>query len=83
MHLDIRLPMGLFFLATGLILIGYGLGADPVIYARHSLGRNVNLHWGLVFAAFGVAMLWLTRRARNAAAAAPDSDSDPSSPSKS
>ena len=29
MHLDIRLPMGLFFLATGLILIGYGLGADP------------------------------------------------------
>ena len=81
MHLDIRLPMGLFFLATGLILIGYGLGADPVIYTRHSLGQNVNLHWGLVFAAFGVAMLWLTHRARNAAAAAPDSD--PSSPSKS
>lgn len=64
MHLDIRLPMGLFFLATGLILVAYGLSADPAIYVRHSLGRNVNLHWGLVFAAFGVLMLWLTWRAR-------------------
>lgn len=69
MHLDIRLPMGLFFLATGLILTGYGLAADPAIYARHSLGQNVNFHWGLVFAAFGVAMLWLTRRAHAAATA--------------
>ena len=81
MHLDIRLPMGLFFLATGLILIGYGLGADPVIYTRHSLGQNVNLHWGLVFAAFGVAMLWLTHRARKTATTAPDSA--PSSATKS
>lgn len=81
MHLDIRLPMGLFFLATGLILVGYGLGADPVIYTRHSLGQNVNFHWGLVFAAFGVAMLWLTRRARKAATTAPDSA--PSSATKS
>lgn len=80
MHLDIRLPMGLFFLATGLILVGYGLAADPAIYARHSLGQNVNVHWGLVFAAFGAAMLWLTRRAR-ACAAAPDSA--PSAPTKS
>jgi hypothetical protein len=71
MHLDIRLPMGLFFLATGLILVGYGLTADPAIYARHSLGQNVNLQWGVVFASFGAAMLWLTVRAR--AAAAPDS----------
>jgi len=63
-QLDVRLPMGLLFLALGLILAGYGLAADPAIYARHSLGQNVNLTWGLVFAAFGALMLWLTTRAR-------------------
>ena len=63
-QLDVRLPMGLLFLSLGLILAGYGLMADPVIYARHSLGQNVNLIWGIVFALFGALMLWLTARAR-------------------
>lgn len=63
-QLDVRLPMGLLFLTLGLILAGYGLIADPEIYARHSLGQNVNLTWGIVFAVFGVAMLWLARRAK-------------------
>ena len=63
MHqLDVRLPMGLLFLSLGLILVGYGLVADPAIYARHSLGQNVNLTWGVVFVLFGIAMLWLARR---------------------
>lgn len=79
MKLDIRLPMGLFFLVTGLLLVGYGLSVDPAIYVRHSLGRNVNLHWGLVFVAFGIAMLWLTRRAR--ASATPAAGQPPSSKS--
>jgi|CXWL01.1.fsa_nt_gi membrane protein implicated in regulation of membrane protease activity len=77
MQLDIRLPMGLLFLLLGVILVVYGFISDPAIYVTHSLGQNVNLHWGLVFAAFGTAMLWLTRRARKraatAAAATPDS----------
>ena len=64
MHLDIRLPMGLLFLALGTILIVYGVMADPAIYAQHSLGQNVNLGWGGIFALFGTAMLWLARRAR-------------------
>jgi len=61
-QLDVRKPMGLLFFSLGLILVGYGLMADPAIYAKHSLGQNVNLTWGIVFALFGAAMLWLARR---------------------
>ncbi len=63
-QLDVRLPMGLLFLTLGVILVAYGFVADPAIYARHSLGQNVNLTWGVIFALFGGAMLWLARRAR-------------------
>jgi hypothetical protein len=62
MHLDVRLPMGLLFLTLGVILIVYGLAADPVIYATHSFGQNVNLRWGVIFALFGATMLFLARR---------------------
>lgn len=63
-QLDVRQPMGLLFLILGIILTGYGLAADPAIYARHSLGQNVNLAWGLVFVAFGGGLLWLVCRRR-------------------
>lgn len=63
MHqLDVRLPMGLLFLSLGLILTAYGLLSDRSIYAAHSLGQNVNLTWGVIFALFGGLMLWLARR---------------------
>jgi hypothetical protein len=62
MQLDVRIPMGLLFLLLGLILVVYGLAADPVIYVQHSLGQNVNLIWGSIFAVFGAAMLLLSRR---------------------
>jgi hypothetical protein len=62
MQLDIRLPMGLLFLLLGVILVGYGLFSDPAIYAAHSLGQNVNLLWGVIFALFGSVMLYLSRR---------------------
>lgn len=62
MQLDIRLPMGLLFLILGVILAGYGLMSDPAIYREHSLGQNVNLVWGSIFALFGAFMLWLSRR---------------------
>jgi hypothetical protein len=64
MQLDVRRPMGFLFLLLGLILISYGLVSDPAIYARHSLGQNVNLRWGAVFAGFGAVVLWLSRRRR-------------------
>jgi hypothetical protein len=62
MHLDVRKPMGLLFLVLGLILVIYGAVSDPAIYARHSLGTNVNLLWGAIFAAFGATALWLARK---------------------
>jgi hypothetical protein len=62
MQLDVRIPMGLLFLLLGIILVVYGITADPAIYAQHSLGQNVNLIWGSVFAVFGAAMLLLARR---------------------
>lgn len=62
MQLDIRLPMGLLFLLLGIILVTYGFVSDPAIYAKHSLGQNVNLLWGAIFALFGGAMLWLSRK---------------------
>lgn len=67
-QLDVRLPMGLLFLILGVILVVYGLAADPAIYAKHSLGQNVNLLWGAIFALFGATMLILAFRARKALA---------------
>lgn len=64
MQLDIRFPLGLLLLILGVILIGYGMISDPTIYAVHSLGQNVNLRWGFIFALFGVAMLWFARRSQ-------------------
>jgi hypothetical protein len=67
MSLDLRVPIGLFFGLTGLLLTGYGLVSDPAIY-RASLGINVNLWWGLVLVLFGGAMLgsaWLAARKRS------------------
>lgn len=65
MHLDVRIPMGLLFLLLGLILVAYGFVSSPAIYVEHSLGENVNLTWGAIFALFGAAMLLLSRRRRS------------------
>jgi hypothetical protein len=62
MQLDIRLPIGLLFLLLGGMLIVYGFASDPAIYEAHSLGQNVNLRWGAIFALFGAVMLFLARR---------------------
>jgi hypothetical protein len=53
--MDLRLPLGLFFLLVGILLAGYGLVSDRAIYAA-SLGHNVNLWWGIVMMVFGGAM---------------------------
>ncbi|HVU17956.1 MAG TPA: hypothetical protein VHD32_13605 [Candidatus Didemnitutus sp.] len=62
MQLDVRIPLGLLFLILGLILVVYGFTSDPAIYVQHSLGKNVNLLWGSVFAVFGVVILVISRR---------------------
>ena len=65
MGLDIRLPMGAFFSLIGAMLALYGLVADRSIYER-SLGINVNLIWGLATLAFGLVLLYLSRRGTGA-----------------
>jgi uncharacterized membrane protein len=60
MSFDIRLPIGLLFLAIGAILIAYGLTSGPAIYAAHSLGININLLWGAALGVFGLVMLAMT-----------------------
>jgi hypothetical protein len=53
--LDLRLPLGLLFLALGLIMVVFGLLSDPALYAR-SLGININVEWGTVLVIFGALM---------------------------
>ena len=65
MQLDVRIPMGWLFLTLVVILIVYGVTADPIIYAQHSLGENVNLRWGVIFALFGGVVLFLARRKKS------------------
>jgi hypothetical protein len=56
MRLDIRWPIGLMFSVLGALLAVYGVftrgepGSAPT-------GIPVNLYWGLVMLAFGLAML--------------------------
>ena len=63
MNFDLRLPIGIMFSVFGLILVIFGLatGKDEM-YAKHSLGININLAWGAVLLIFGAFMLFLTWR---------------------
>ena len=63
MGIDIRVPIGLMFVAMGVLLAVFGLFSDPALYQR-SLGINVNLIWGSVLAVSGLACLLLVRRGR-------------------
>lgn len=63
MRLDLRIPMGLMFMLTGLVLTLFGIATNgnATLYAR-SLGINANLWWGLVLLAFGLTMFLMGRR---------------------
>lgn len=50
--LDLRFVIGLFFLLTGLILLGYGLVRDS--------GGGINLWCGGLFVVFGLLMAVLS-----------------------
>jgi len=64
MNLDVRLPMALLFLIIGVILVVHGVTADPAIYAKHSLGININVKWGIVLLGFGTVLLGLVWRSK-------------------
>ena len=66
MSLDLRIPMGLMFTLTAIILSVFGFATrnETALYAK-SLGINANLWWGLVLLAFGLTMYLLgVRRQR-------------------
>ncbi len=64
MGLDIRIPLGLLFLATGGIMSVYGfLTRNSAIYDK-SLGVNLNLYWGLGLFLFGLVMFLMGRRVK-------------------
>ena len=67
MGLDIRLPIGGMFFIAGLLLVIFGLltGGDARLYER-SLMININLWWGIVMLIFGLVMLLMGRRSRDA-----------------
>jgi len=62
MNLDLRLPMGLMFTLTGLILFFFGLATQGSPIYEKSLGFNANLIWGVVLLIFGALMLMLGKR---------------------
>jgi len=53
-ELDIRWPIGLLFLAMGVLLALYGALAEQTL---RPLGWNLNLWWGLVMTGFGLVMI--------------------------
>jgi steroid 5-alpha reductase family enzyme len=69
MLFDMRLPIGLLFLAIGLLVAGYGLSAHTV-----STGINIDLIWGSVMAVFGASMLALAALARRGKLDPPSED---------
>jgi hypothetical protein len=64
MGLDIRIPLGLLFLATGGIMSVYGLLTRGSAIYEKSLGINLNLGWGLVMFVFGLVMFLVGRRVK-------------------
>ncbi len=67
MGIDIKLPIGLMFTILGIMLTLFGLftSGDQSLYVR-SLNININLWSGMGMLIFGVLMLLLSRKAKNA-----------------
>jgi hypothetical protein len=63
MSLDLRIPMGLMFTIVGAILTIYGAVTHGSAIYERSAGMDINLIWGLVMLAFGLAMFLMGRRA--------------------
>jgi steroid 5-alpha reductase family enzyme len=61
MNFDIRLPVGLLFLAIGLLVAGTGLFGGQAAQNAAENGVNIDLIWGAVMTAFALFMLLLTR----------------------
>lgn len=67
MNFDLRLPIGILFSLFGLILTVFGWFTrnDSEMYVK-SLGKNINIEWGIVLLVFGAFMLFLAKRSKKA-----------------
>ncbi len=72
--LDLRNPIGYFFLINALLLVGYGL-MEPHLVPFGSQQINLNVIWGLVMGSFGALMLALAWRDKHASPDEKDSES--------
>ena len=71
MTADIRFPIGLLFTIVGVIISVWGFATRGwEMYARHSLGINVNIWTGICLTIFGVLMLIFALRGHAADKAA-------------
>jgi len=70
MSFDIRLPIGLLFLAIGVLVAAFGAIGHPAAPG----GVNIDLIWGVVMAAFGALMLALARLRRRGELPPPSED---------
>ncbi len=61
MNFDLRLPIGVLFTLFGVILTTYGIATRGSEIYQKSLGKNINIEWGIVLLVFGLFMLLLTR----------------------
>ncbi len=66
--LDLRIPIGWFFLLNALVLILTGVFA-PVSTTVGTMSINLNLWWGMCLALFGSFMLGLSKLDRSAKSA--------------
>lgn len=64
MNLDIRIPIGGMFSILGALMVIYGLLTSGNEMYHRSLDMNINVTWGGVMLAFGVAMLVMGLRSR-------------------
>ena len=61
MNFDLRLPIGVLFTVFGVILTSYGIATRGSEIYQKSLGKNINIEWGIVLLVFGLFMLLLTK----------------------
>lgn len=75
--LDVRLPIGLLFLAVGILLAGYGYVRPPLdsMTLFHSaVPINLNILWGILMTLFGLAMYSLAKLDKALAAERAEAD---------
>ena len=53
--MDLRLPIGIFFVLVGIIMVAYGV-VSPHDIPHITEKVNINLYWGIVLLLFGAPM---------------------------